>query len=294
VARARLVVVASSLLGEGTLRLRDGRALSYAEWGDPHGIPVLHFHGIPGSRFERHVDDRLYARLGVRYVTTDRPGYGSSDPLPGRSFIDWASDVRELTDHLGIERFRIFAVSGGGPFALAAASALPDRVDRVAIVSGVGPVDRPGALRGMDFTERLNYWATPRYPRVSAAMTGAFLGSAARASDLIARAASHAGKMVASRASDARVLTEQLRESLRQGAAAAVLENALCARPWGFPLEGVAAEVHLWHGNRDRVCPLHHAQYLASLLPSTTLTVRRGGHFLVLRCAEETLRGLTA
>jgi len=286
--------VASSLLGEGTLRLRDGRALSYAEWGDPHGIPVLHFHGIPGSRFERHVDDRLYTRLGVRYVTADRPGYGGSDPLQERTFLDWASDVRELTDHLGIERFRIFAVSGGAPFALAVASALPDRVDRVAIVSGVGPVDRPGAFRGMDLTERLNYWATPRYPRASAAMTRAFLGSAARASDLIARAASHAGKMVASRASDARVLTEQLRESLRQGAAAAVLENALCARPWGFALENVGTEVQLWHGDRDHVCPLHHAQYLASLLPSTTLTVRRGGHFLVLRCAEETLRGLIA
>jgi len=286
--------VGSSLLGEGTVRLSDGRALSYAEWGDPSGLPVLHFHGTPGSRLERHVDDRLYGRLGVRYVTIDRPGYGRSDQCPGRSFVDWASDVRSLADALAIERFRIFAVSGGSPFTLAAASVLGDRVSRIAIVSGVGPVDRPGAFKGMDLTERLNYWATPRYPRASAAMTSGFLGSAARATDLIARAASHAGKMVASRASDARVLSEQLREALRQGAGAAVWENALCARPWGFPLASVDAEVHLWHGDRDRVCPLHHATDVASRLPNATLTVRRGGHFLVLRCAEEALRALIA
>jgi len=284
----------SALLGEGTVRLSDGRVLAYAEWGDPSGLPVLHFHGTPGSRLERHVDDRLYERLGVRYVTIDRPGYGRSDPRPGRTFMDWASDVRELTDDLGISRFRIFAVSGGSPFALATASALGDQVVRVAIVSGVGPVDRPGAFRGMDVTERLNYWASPRYPRASAAATRAFLGSAARATDLIARAASHAGKMVASRASDARVLSEQLREALRQGAGAAVWENALCARPWGFPVASVGTEVHLWHGDRDHVCPLHHATDVASRLSNATLTVRRGGHFLVLRCAEEALRALIA
>jgi pimeloyl-ACP methyl ester carboxylesterase len=278
----------------GVLRLRDGRALSYAEWGDPSGTPVFHFHGIPGSRLERHVNDRLYERLSVRYVTADRPGYGRSDPLPGRSFVDWASDVQELTDHLGIDRFRIFAVSGGGPFALAVARAMAARVERIAIVSGVGPVDRPGAFRGMELTERLNYWGAPRYPRLASALTGAFLGSAARTSDLVARAASHAGKFVASRASDARVLSEQLREALRQGAGAAVWENALCAQPWGFPIAEVEAEVQLWHGNHDRVCPLHHAEYLASILPDATLTVRRGGHFLVLRVAEETLRALIA
>jgi pimeloyl-ACP methyl ester carboxylesterase len=279
---------------QGMLRLRDGRALAYAEWGDPAGIPVLHFHGTPGSRLERHFDDRLYGRLSVRYVTADRPGYGRSDPSPGRTFVDWTSDVRELTDHLAIDRFRIFGVSGGGPFALAVAHEMADRVERVAIVSGVGPVDRPGAFRGMDLTERLTYWGAPRYPRVTGALTGAFLGSAARASDLIGRAASHAGKTVASRASDVRVLSEQLREALRQGAGATVLEDVLCARPWGFPLAEITTEVQLWHGDRDRVCPLHHAEYIASIVPNATLTVRKGGHFLVLRSAEETLRALIA
>src|SRR6266496_2748375 len=89
------------------IRLRDGRSLAYAEWGDPAGRPVLHFHGIPGSRFERHADDGLYARLGLRYITIDRPGYGRSDPKPGRTFLDWAADVEQLADALEIDRFHI-------------------------------------------------------------------------------------------------------------------------------------------------------------------------------------------
>ena len=281
-------------LREGTVGLGDGRALAYAEWGDPHGMPVLHFHGIPGSRLERHTDDRMYARLGVRYITIDRPGYGRSDPLEGRSFLDWASDVSSLVADLGIDRFRLFAVSGGAPFALAVGAAMGASVERITIVSGVGPSDRPGAFRGMDLSERATYWAAPRYPRATATMTHVFLGSAARASDLVARAASHAGKTVAARAGEARALSEQLREALRQGARTTVWENALCARPWGFSLASIASPVQLWHGERDRVCPLHHAEYVASALPHATLTVRRGGHFLVLRCAEEAVRALIA
>jgi len=279
---------------EGTVRLSDGRALAYAEWGDPAGTPVLHFHGIPGSRLERHPDDRVYARLGIRYITVDRPGYGRSDPSPGRTFVDWGADVADLNAALGIDRFRAFAVSGGAPFALAVAAVFPESVERVTIVSGVGPSDREGAFVGMDWSERMTYWAAPRFPRATSAATGAVLGGAARASDLVGRIASHAGKTVASRASEARALSEQLRESLRQGARAAVWENALCAQPWGFELSSVESPVQLWHGERDRVCPLHHAEYVASAMPNATLTVRRGGHFLVLRVAEEALRTLVA
>jgi len=254
----------------------------------------MHFHGIPGSRYERHTDDRVYARLGIRYITVDRPGYGRSDAAVGRTFSGWAHDASALASYLSLDSFRILGVSGGGPFALATAAALGRRVERVAVVSGVGIPDRPGAFKGMELSERLTYWASPRYPRASGVMTTAFLGGAARATAFVARAASHAGKTGAARASEAMVLSEQLRESLRQGPAATVWENTLCARPWDFALSDVRAPVHLWHGDRDRVCPLHHAQHLASALPDATLTVRRGGHFLILRSAEEVLRALIA
>jgi pimeloyl-ACP methyl ester carboxylesterase len=288
VARARLVIAVSSI------RLRSGRSLAYAEWGDPSGRPVLHFHGIPGSRLERNTDDGLYARLGLRYITIDRPGYGRSDPEPGRSFIDWSSDVEQLADALGIDRFPIVAVSGGGPFALAVARELPSRVERVAIVSGVGPSDRPGALEGIGMTERFTYWAAPRYPRATAAATSAFFRSIARGSEVFASLAERSGRSITPHVENARLMSEQFREAFRQGGRATVVENAMCARPWGFSLEEVEPFVQLWHGDRDRVCPLHHAEYLASVLPHVTLTVGRGGHLLVVGCIEDTLRALIA
>jgi pimeloyl-ACP methyl ester carboxylesterase len=277
-----------------SITLRDGRRLSYAQWGDSSGLPVLHFHGIPGSRLERHRGSDFFSRLGLRYITTDRPGYGYSDPLPDRRFLDWPSDVEQLVDALGIDRFRVVAVSGGAPFAFAAALSLPSRIERVAIVSGVGPSDRPGALDGIELSERFNYWAAPRYPRLAGAVTGAMFAGLARSGEVFAWAAQRGGRSIAAHADGARLMSEQFREALRQGARAAVHENALCARPWGFDPADVQTEVQMWHGDRDRTCPLHHAQHLASVLPHATLTVLHGGHLLVMRCIEDTLRALIA
>jgi len=276
----------------GSIALRDGRTLAYEEWGDPAGTPVIHCHGIPGSRLEQHGSDGLYMRLGLRYITPDRPGYGRSDPLPGRGFTDWPSDVEQLVDALGIERFRVVGVSGGAPFALAIARAMPSRVERAAIVSGVGPSDRPGALDGIDLTERFNYWASPRYPRLAGAVTAALFGGLARGGQMFAWAAQHAGRSSSPHVEGARAMAEQFREALRQGARATVEENAMCARPWGFLPEEVDVPVQMWHGDRDRVCPLHHAEHLAGALPNATLTVRKGGHLLVMRIIEDVLRAL--
>jgi pimeloyl-ACP methyl ester carboxylesterase len=273
--------------------LSDGRALAFAEWGDPSGVPVIHFHGIPGSRLERYAEDSIYERLGIRYVTVDRPGYGRSDPRPGRTFTDWASDVSELADAIGLARFSILGVSGGCPFALATAHELPRRIDRIAIVSGVGPSDRSGAFAGMDVLERMTYWASPRYPWLTALGTRAFMGAAAGAARVGARAAALRVPvpLVKNPATLGRV-ADILSESMRQGARATVDENILCARPWGFSPSAVATPVTLWHGDKDGTVPLHHAEHLASVLPNSRLEVRAGGHFMIMRYIEEILRAL--
>src|SRR4029453_3352204 len=78
------------------LTLRDGRALAHAEWGALQGRPLMLFHGRPGSRLFCPDEDATNA-AGVRLITIDRPGYGRSDPNPGRTLLDWADDVEELT-----------------------------------------------------------------------------------------------------------------------------------------------------------------------------------------------------
>src|SRR3954452_6346397 len=129
---------------EGSVRLPDGRTMTYAEWGDPGGRLVLGCHGSPSSRLERHVDDpHDYVRWGVRFVVPDRPGFGLSDPQPGRRVRDWPADARVLLDDLGIDRFAVLSLSGGAAYALACAHVFGDRVHAVGVLGGAPPPDVP-------------------------------------------------------------------------------------------------------------------------------------------------------
>jgi pimeloyl-ACP methyl ester carboxylesterase len=122
-----------------TIQLSDGRTLAYLDIGDHKGLPVFYFHGGPGSRLEGLLFDELSQHLGIRMIATERPGYGLSDPLEDRTYLDWADDVGELADQLGIERFAVLGWSSGGPYAAAVAHEIPQRLTVAAIVAGEGP-----------------------------------------------------------------------------------------------------------------------------------------------------------
>ena len=96
------------------IRLSDGRRLGYSEYGDPHGRPVLFFHGFGTSRVICPPDDALARSVGARLIAVDRPGIGLSDPLPGRRLLDWPADVAQLANQLQLDRFAI----GVGPVAV--------------------------------------------------------------------------------------------------------------------------------------------------------------------------------
>ena len=93
------------MIDEGTISLRDGRLLGYAQYGDLSGKPVFHFHGSGGSRLEHPVDNSILTDLGIRFISTDRPGHGLSDMHPNRKLLDWPDDIIQLADHLGIDTF---------------------------------------------------------------------------------------------------------------------------------------------------------------------------------------------
>jgi len=90
---------------EQTITLADGRRLGFAEAGDTEGAPLLGFHGTPDSRllFTAAGYDEALRDVGVRFVGVDRPGYGLSDPKPGRGHADWPADVTALADALGLD-----------------------------------------------------------------------------------------------------------------------------------------------------------------------------------------------
>jgi pimeloyl-ACP methyl ester carboxylesterase len=135
------------------IRLRDGRLLGCAEYGDPEGKPVFFFQGTPSSRL-MHPDATLTSALAGRLIMLDRPGFGLSDFQPNRHLLDWPDDVVEVADLLGLDRFAVVGISGGGPYAAACAYKIRERLTSVAMVSSMGPVDVPGATEGMPFIRR--------------------------------------------------------------------------------------------------------------------------------------------
>ena len=126
-----------SKIREGSMALADGGSVSYTEAGAPDGFPILYFHGAPGSRLDAAWLDNEFSNLGTRVVSADRPGIGGSSPSPGRAVEDWPRRIADLADRLGIDRFGVMGLSSGGPYVVACAALLPDRVVGAAVVAGV-------------------------------------------------------------------------------------------------------------------------------------------------------------
>ena len=126
--------------GGQVVTARDGRTLTFAEWGDPAGFPVFTLHGTPGSG-SGGTTTRASTPSGARVVTYNRPGYGESERHRGRRIVDCVDDVVALADTLGIEQFSVTRRVGRCPHSLAVAARLPDRVSRATCAVGPAPYD---------------------------------------------------------------------------------------------------------------------------------------------------------
>ena len=280
-----------------TILLNDNRTLAYAEYGDPSGTPVFFIHGTPGSRLF-HPPDDVTTRQGVRLICTDRPGYGDSTFQPNRVLLDWASDIAQLADHLGFDKFAVVGHSGGGPHTLACAYALPNRVTAAGIVAGAGPVDTPNATEGMIFLHRLGF-TLGRYMPWSAwyeMVKYIFREIAADPSIAIDR------DKDTWPAADNEILTmPEIRElcirsdteAYRHGLLAFAWDARLLTRPWGFKLEEIKVPVHLWHGTLDNSTTLVMARHMEEKIPNCKLTVCKDeAHMLLIPRWEEVLATL--
>jgi pimeloyl-ACP methyl ester carboxylesterase len=259
------------VVNDHTIRLRDGRRLGYAEWGDPRGGPLLYFHGWPGSRIEGRLGDEAAKASGVRLIAIDRPGMGLSDFQPGRTLVDWPADVVQVAAALGLNRFSVLGISGGGPYAAACAWRLADRLVRTGIVSGLAPVDVPGAIAGMGRWNRLSFQMVGRLAVLRRALMAATAVSVARRPDRILQRGVTAAvdKEYLGRQEVRTILADSLSEAFRSGSRGPAWEMGLYARPWGFRLEEIRTPVHVWHGEDDANAPVAMGRYLATSVPES-------------------------
>lgn len=283
-----------------TVRLGDGRTIGYADWGDRDGLPVLHLHGTPGSRLTYDYTDAPARARGVRVIAPDRPGIGLSSPKPGYSLEDVADDLAALTDALELERFAVMAWSGGGPYALAAAAALGDRISALAMVAPAGLLDTRAARKGMSGLDRAAWVLSTFTPRVGAPMLGAAMRWSLRHPANATK--SFAAKLPRVEMELLAALPPEVEgpiigsaEAGRQGGRGIVDDYRAISQPWTFRPEDVLVPTRFWHGDADQYVPLRVSEELSGRVPGAQLDVVPGsGHLIALSHYEEILAGLTA
>ena len=260
-----------------TMTLSDGRKLGYAEFGHPGGKPVIGFHGMPGSRLMMKAFEPAACALGVRLIAPDRPGYGLSDPHPRGTLLTYPKDVLEMAGGLGLNRFAVAGVSGGGPYALACAHELPGRLTAAGVISGIGPLRLPNSTRDMLRMNRIMF----TLGRFSPAFAGLLL------SRLIKSSLPSMEKHIQDGTSPTQDLSPEVfaimaadqREAIRSGGQGLIFDMKMLWRPWGFKPEDIRARVWLWHGESDTLAPVMLAHVLAQQIPGCRATFYPGeGH----------------
>lgn len=241
-----------------TIELRDGRMLAYSEYGASSENVLLYFHGGADSRLEARFLAKPAERADVRLIGIDRPGMGRSQFQAGRRVVDWPDDVVELADCLQIDRFAVVGISGGGPYALACAYKIPDRL----LVCGI--------VAGEWHNRHVFSFLTQFLPWLLIPPLGYFFRDEQRARKAMLRLTPHFPEidrksLALSEITD--ILTASFVEAFRQGVKGPAYDGAVVRRPWGFELDEISfPRLYLWHGELDRDVPVARGRALADKL----------------------------
>jgi pimeloyl-ACP methyl ester carboxylesterase len=236
----------------------------------------------------------------LRFIGVDRPGYGYSDPWPEASLLDCAEDFVRVADHLRLERFAALGVSGGGPYAIVLGALAPERVKGVAIVSGLGMLDRAGALEGMSegnveeikmAVDSLDDLATALGETTEAIRQDPEESFAELSDEL-----PEVDRQMLERPDIRAFLIETFQEAVRQSATGWIDDNLRQVRPWPFRLDEIGGvEVRIYHGEADVLVPAHHAKHLAEGIPGSRLHLYPGeGHLSFDKYNKDIVKTLLA
>jgi pimeloyl-ACP methyl ester carboxylesterase len=273
------------------LRLRDGRALGWAEYGDPNGQPVFCFINNNSRRFYPF-DNSIAAALNLRLLAVERPGIGLSDPKPNRTLLDWPDDIGELADALKVDRFSVVGVSEGGPYAAACAFKLRKRVAALSLVSSFAPPEAAARRHGV--VQRIESLIARRNDVPPPLSHEARRQNSVKAWQNFHQRLPECDKEMIRQFGPRYLKPAFMRdvydELYRQGLEGVMQDEALLTGLWGFDLAGIVVPTCLWHGEADTAIPVRAGRYLAKEIPNCRAHfLAHEGHLLYLKHWREIL-----
>lgn len=252
-------------LGDRTVHAYD------TETGD---LPVLWHHGTPNVGSPPAPLFPVAERLGIRWLSYDRPGYGGSTPRPGRTVATAAEDAAAVADALGVDRFALLGHSGGGPHALACAALLPDRA--LAVVSGAGLA--PYGAAGLDWFAGMAAPAGLRAAAAGRAAKEAFEAGPPPSEGMMFTPAD-----LAALQGDWSWFMSVVNPAVADGPGPLIDDDLAYVAPWGFDPAAIRIPTLVVHGTADALVPASHGSWLADHVPGATLRLADGdGHISVL------------
>ncbi|HEX2979290.1 MAG TPA: alpha/beta hydrolase [Anaerolineaceae bacterium] len=229
------------------------QTLSYGDYGNPDGYPILVQHGLIASIKDAALFQRLLGQ-GTRVICIARPGYGASSPYEMKDVAEWGSIVAALVDALQLSQFDVFGISSGAPYSYAIGYRLPEKTRHIYILSGTPAL----------FDERvLAHWPYPiskdaKIPEMQQLAKDLFF------SDL----------------SEADLRSDDVRDSMMNDCFGIAQDFRIRCRDWGFDLSEVKPPVWMRHSRADSSVPLATAEITARLLANCRLEIRENDpHF---------------
>jgi pimeloyl-ACP methyl ester carboxylesterase len=256
-------------------------------------------HGTPGARRQIPVEARAYAeRKHIRLIGVDRPGIGSSTPHQYPNVLAFAEDLRTIADVLGIGQMAVIGLSGGGPYTLACAAAMPDRVVVAGVLGGVAPTVGEEGIGGglMGFGSKV----APALPIIGLPLRLAAVGLVQLLRPIAplglyayALISPEGDRRLLERPEFGAMFLDDLLNGSRKQLSAPFADVAVFAKDWGFRLDEVKVPVRWWHGDKDHIVPFAHGEHVVSRLPDAELYTLPGeSHLGGLGVAEEILGSL--
>lgn len=266
-----------------------GTFLAWSEFGDPAGKPVFYYHGWPSSRLQAFLADEMARDRGLRLIAMDRPGMGKSTFINKRTLDEWPELMSRFADHLGIEKFGQLGISGGGPYVLACAAKIPERLTASAVLAGMVPL--PFVKHGRKDLHPIYRAMIPLRKLPSPFFTIIFRLAAWFAklpadrlpiSLLLRSIAEEDRKIIIGNPKLHAALGKSFSEGVlsEAGGKGIMADAEIYLQKPAFSVENITHTIHYWHGGSDRNIPLSLARELTAMMKNSKLHIDPDlGHF---------------